>query len=152
MGVIRGRGPAGGTPVGRLITENLFGGQTLHGTHALEGFHVKFLLVAEDDVTVGFVGHLFLLELGDVLQGDVGQGFVDALVDVVVDADVLGVQPSVDETELGGALTGQTFGEGFLGDAEGLFALGHFVDDFKESIILSFWVMMWVKKNSGWSL
>ena len=66
------------------------------------------------------------------MQGDVWQGVVDALVDVVIDALHLSIQPSIDETELGGALAGQTFGESFLGDAKGLLTLRHLVEDFQE--------------------
>ena len=98
----------------------------------MDGLHVKFLLVAEDDVTIRLVGHLLFLKLHDVLQGDVRQGVVDALVDVVVYALHLGTQPGVDEPELSGALAGQTFGEGFLGDAKGLLALRHIVKDLQE--------------------
>ena len=55
-----------------LVTENFLSAQALDGTELLDGLHVKFLFVAKDDVTVGLVGHLFLLKLHDVLQGDVG--------------------------------------------------------------------------------
>ena len=138
-----------------LIAEYLLGGDAADGAYPTQGLHVEFLLVAQNDGAIGLAGHLLLLELDDVLQCEVGDGFVDALVPVVVNAQSLCCQPGVDEPELGGALGGQALGQGFLGNEEEGSLCGMesriWWNWCRQSIILSFCVIMCVKKYSVWS-
>ncbi len=60
-----------------------------HGTHLLQGGHVELFRVAEDGDAARFAGHAFVGKAHDVIEGEVGECVVDALVDVVVDAALL---------------------------------------------------------------
>ena len=69
-----------------LVTKNLFGAYAFDGRNLLQRLDVEVLLVAEDDVSVWLVRHVFLFKLHDILQRDVRQCLVDGAVDIVVDA------------------------------------------------------------------
>ena len=125
----------------------------LHGSYFSETFHVKVLLVAEDDVAVRLVGHVLLLKLDHVLKRDLGQRLVDGAVDVIVDAERLGLGILAEDGCLRGALRGYALLQGLLGKGEGSSDCGTVsmmaLKVRMQSIILSFCEMMWVMANSG---
>lgn len=51
-----------------LVAEDFFEGDAAHGGDFLEAFHVEFLLVAQDKVTVGLPGHGLFLEVDNVAE------------------------------------------------------------------------------------
>ena len=95
----------------------------MDGANLLEGFHVEVLLVAQDDVAVGLLGHGALLKVDHVLEGHAGQRLVDLLVEVVIDTLEAGFEIGVDDTKLGDSVACQLLGESLLGQVERLVAL-----------------------------
>ena len=59
-----------------LVAEDLLQGQATDGTNLLQGLHVQFLLVTEDEVTIGLAGHGRLLKVDHILQRQAGQSLL----------------------------------------------------------------------------
>ena len=112
-----------------LVTKNLFGAYAFDGCNLLQCLDVEVLLVAEDDVSVWLVRHVFLFKLHDILQRDVRQCLVDGAVDIVVDAEFFSLRILRKEGGLSGTLGSDTFPQRLLSQSEGTLRQWNRVDD-----------------------
>ena len=112
-----------------LVTKNLFGAYAFDGRNLLQCLDVEVLLVAEDDVSVWLVCHVFLFKLHDILQRDVRQCLVDGAVDIVIDAEFFSLCILSKDGGLCGALGSDTFHQRLLSQCEGTLRLWYSVDD-----------------------
>ena len=109
-----------------LVSEDFFERQAVDRTNLLQSLDVEFLLVAQDEVTVGLVSHGLLLKFHDVVELEVGQCVEDYRVDVIIETQALGSDVTVQDatTSLWGMVPTML------------------LNSRTQSIILSFWVMM----------
>ncbi len=80
-----------------LVSEDFFEGQAVDRTDLLQGLDVQFLLVTQNQVTVGLTGHRLLLKLDDVVEREARQGVEDYRVDIVVQTQALSRQVTVED-------------------------------------------------------
>ena len=117
--------------ISHLVSEDLVGLEVLDGTHFLEAFLIDLARVSQHADAVVMALDPLLLELDDVLQGEVLHTFEECLVGVFAEAEFLHtVDVGPQHVGTGGAFGAQTADEGVLGVLEGGLRLGHLLDEF----------------------
>ena len=72
-----------------LITKDFFCCNTLDRRNFLQSLNIEFLFVAKNEILEGFVCHIGLLEVDDVIERYAWQVFVNLLAQTVIQAHLL---------------------------------------------------------------
>ena len=80
-----------------LISKHFFCCESANRAYLLERLHIEFLLIAQDDITIGLVGHCLLLEVHHILHCHLVQVLIYLLVQIIVQTQFLHSVPLADD-------------------------------------------------------